>query len=586
MRPNPLPALLLLCLCSLAAPPARSAETDITADGLLPPGIAGDLARDLGVPRPGEGPFPYVIVTGRALRTEFLALARERIRNGIPSRVRSLESLQSEYPTAVDDAERVRLFLRDAHEHWRTRWVLLGGDTDILPPRYATLRGVLPERNIVSDWYYACLDGTWDADGDGLYGESPGQGEAGDSPDMEPELFLGRAPVSDHLEARAFVRKTLAYERRQTDAFEHTTLLFAHRLVISPPFGVIDFAQYAERLLPRITDDPVQQVTRLYESWEDPLWVPGALPETRGTVIEALNQGHNVVVGYGVGNPGLLGVGTQEYPDPQRLTVADVLGLTNGDRAGHVWLFTSLVNAFDQPTSLAEAFLRAPEGGAVTVIAPSDFIFIGQGEELARRFVEVVFDEGAATISEALVRTLAHLVSPTGGTHMAMAYQLLGDPLLRVFSQSPVASAGDGSDRGLVGITGLARPRNDGPGMEVLTVLGPREAPPPAATAGSRRESPILALSLPVPSPAVASVRVECSMPRAAVGVALDVAIVDLAGRVVRRLGPSLGPRGSATVTWDLRDSDGRRVSPGVFFMRVRAAGSSRTARLVVAAGP
>lgn len=578
MRPIPVSVLLVPYLAVVLASFADQARADRP---LSPPGILGDLTVDQGVPQPGEGPFPYVIVTGRALRSEFLALARERVRNGIPSRVRSLESLRSDYPAAADDPERVRLFLRDAHLHWGARWVLLGGDTDVIPPRYASVNDILGNRSFVSDWYYACLDGTWDADGDGRYGEpvDPSTGDPGDAPDLDPELFVGRAPVSDHQEARGFVRKTLAYQSRPADGFEHTTLLFANRLA---PF--FDLAAGAEVLLPMIADDSNQVVTRLYESWDDPAWTPGALPETRASVLAALGEGHNVVIGFGGGGTDRLEAGERTGPNPQYLTVPDVMGLANGDRAGHVWLLTSLVSAFDHPTSLAEAFLRAPGGGAVTVIAPSDLTFVSPAFTLIRGLVEEVFQGGVGTVGEALVRARAPLASAPSQAAFVMAYQLLGDPLLPVLGQGAVASAGPGPDHGRTGITGIGRSRPEGPATDLTTGLDP--AATQASEAPESRGPQRLVLSSPVPSPALSSVRVECDVPGDAAGVALEAAIVDVAGRVVRTFDRETVVGGVGTVRWDLRDARGRRVSPGVYFLSVRAAGASRTTRLVVAPGP
>ena len=581
MRANLHPSLsLLLLLATASVAVAPTARADEVTDGLLPPGIAAALMRDQGVPRPGEGPFPYLIVTRRALRDEFLALARERIRNGIPSAVRSLESLRADYPAALDDPERIRLFLRDAHREWATRWVLLGGDTDALPPRYASVRDVIGDRSFVSDWYFACLDGTWDADGDGRYGEppDPGTGDPGDAPDLIPELVVGRAPVSDHHEARDFVRKTLDYERDIDPSFEHSTLIFANRLA---PF--LDFAAFAELLLPRIVDDPAQQVVRLYESSDNPAWWPGALPESRASVIQALGQGHNIVIGFGAGSPDLLEVGTRFGPDPQLLSTADVLGLGNAGRAGHVWLLTSLVSAFDRPTSLGEAFLRAQAGGAVTVIAPSDLTFATQAFHMTQRFVELAFDVGVATIGEALAGARSDLASAPGGAAIAMSYQLLGDPLLRIFSSSPVAAALGGPDHGRTEVLGRTTPGPGGPGTDVVTRL---DAAPAGGSpsAGNPPRGP-LALSAPFPSPALSMVQVECAFAGGDPGGAGRVSVLDLAGRTVRLLPlPGLAS-GAATVTWDLRDGEGRRVPPGIYFLRVRAGDRARTARVLVAPG-
>ena len=560
-------------------PPGAAVES--IDQGLLPPGSAADLVLDHGVPQPGDAPIPYVIVTSLALRPTFLELGRARIRNGIRSAVRSLESIQQAYPVATDDADRVRRFLRDAHDAWGTRFALLGGDTDVLPARYVTTPSVLGERHFVSDWYFACLDGTWDADQDGRYAElrDPVTGDPGDAPDAEPELFVGRAPVSTPEEARRFVDKTLAYERRPDDGFEHTTLMFANRLA---PF--LDLAQAAEVLLPLIADDPAQQVTRLYESFDDPAWVPGALPESPAAVLAALDQGANVTIGFGAGSPDLMEAGPRFGPDPY-LTVPEVLGLTNGDRAGHVWLLTSLVNAFDTPTSLGEAFLRARGGGAVTVIAPSDLTLTLQAFELSRRFVEVVFDQGAPTIGEALARARAGLLAGPPLT-LLLTYQLLGDPMLRIFSSSPVAEAVGGAGHGRTGITSRSAARDEAQAADALTAIRPPAVAASDARVAAGPAAQGFALALPAPSPCAGAARIACTVPAELAGATLDAAVLDLAGRTVRTLARGSAPAGVTTLVWDLRDDRGARVRPGVYFLRATFVGLSQTRRLVVTSGP
>lgn len=575
MRRVLLSALLLSTF--LAVPAGLFAEpipaTEIEG-GLQPPGSAADLVQDQGVPQSGIPPIPYLIVTSQALRPAFLELGRERIRNGIRSAVRSLESLQSAYPDADDDPDRIRRFLRDAHDLWGTRYVLLGGDADVLPPRYVTRPGIIPsipEFHFVSDWYFACLDGTWDGDGDGRYADPD------DQPDLVPELTVGRAPVSTPAEARRFVDKTIGYERRPADAFENTTLMYANVL----GFG-IDFAQVGEQVLPDIADDPAQVVTRLYESFDNPLWVPGALPENRPAVLDALDHGANVVIGFGGGSQVLMDAGNRQDPS-QLLTVPDVLGLTNGDRVGHVWLATSLVNAFDTPTSLGEAFLKAEHGGAVSVIAPSELQFAFPVAEYTRRFAHVVFDEGAASIGEALVRTRASMMQFSDPLPI-LSYQLLGDPLLRIFHASPVAAAtGDGA-HGRTGITARAPSRDEARAADVaLALMGGDAAPPAARSAGAPAAA--FTLGAPVPSPCVSGAHISCTVPSELAGTTFHAAVIDLSGRAVRTLARHGAPAGVTSLDWDLRDDRGERVSPGIYFVRAMAGGVVRTRRLVVTAG-
>ena len=88
-----------------------------------------------------------------------------------------------------------------------------------------------------------------------------------------------------------------------------------------------------------------------------------------------------------------------------------------------------------------------------------------------------------------------------------------------------------------------------------------------------------LALEPPVPNPAMGPMRLRWTM--AAEGEAhLDV--LDVSGRVVRVLQSGPASPGAYTTPWDLRDASGSRVAPGLYFVRYRANGETRTTRLAV----
>src|SRR5580765_1277341 len=178
-----------------------------------------------GAPAPILGhAVEYVIVTRDDLAPEFERLAAWKIQSGTPAAVKRMSEIALEYPGAADAADQVRRYLKDA---WLTgaRWALIGGDDSVIPMRRATTTyygGAL----IPTDLYYACLDGTWDGDGDGLYGE----GDPADGADLVPELFVGRAPVNSPAQAHAFVDRTLLAEQSPPGDFEHTQLFGAEVL--------------------------------------------------------------------------------------------------------------------------------------------------------------------------------------------------------------------------------------------------------------------------------------------------------------------------------------------------------------------
>jgi hypothetical protein len=130
-----------------------------------------------------------VIVTPEDLAPSFATLAAWKTSTGLRTEVRTLEWVVSTYE-AADVPARIRAFLRDAYVHWGIEYAILGGDTEVLPIGYALSRyqtdaaGAL----IACDYYMACLDGDWNADGDHLLGEGPRAGFTDDLADLEPDI--------------------------------------------------------------------------------------------------------------------------------------------------------------------------------------------------------------------------------------------------------------------------------------------------------------------------------------------------------------------------------------------------------------
>src|ERR1043166_4429674 len=124
-------------------------------------GTPADAPRAVPLPRPDAAtpfrptqvpsllgsPVAYLIIASDALVPAFQPLADWKTASGVPAAVRTLSFIREQYPAAVDDPERVRLFIRDAYSRWGTRWVLLGGDTELIPPRIA--HGIIDRRRVL-----------------------------------------------------------------------------------------------------------------------------------------------------------------------------------------------------------------------------------------------------------------------------------------------------------------------------------------------------------------------------------------------------------------------------------------------------
>jgi len=176
--------------------------------------------------------YKYVIITSEALNAtpgpnNFQALRDEKISRNITATIVTTEWIYANYPGTrpdggADHQTSIRDFIIDAHNDWGTKYVLLGGDGDandvggesgdaVIPHRGLAVFGDEVDSDIPADMYYACLDGTFDNDADGIYGE-PTDGPAGGEVDLFAEVYVGRAPVDSQTEVQNFVGKTLAYQ--------------------------------------------------------------------------------------------------------------------------------------------------------------------------------------------------------------------------------------------------------------------------------------------------------------------------------------------------------------------------------------
>ncbi|MDH3882191.1 MAG: C25 family cysteine peptidase, partial [Desulfobacteraceae bacterium] len=120
--------------------------------------------------------------------------------------------------SGVDLAEKMRNFIIDMYTHYGTQYVVLGGDCDgapenqVIPTRgcYAQV-GDYTDAYIPSDLYFGCLDGSWNFDGDALWGEI-NDGINGSDIDWFSEVYVGRIPADNYTEAMNQINKIIAFE--------------------------------------------------------------------------------------------------------------------------------------------------------------------------------------------------------------------------------------------------------------------------------------------------------------------------------------------------------------------------------------
>ena len=378
--------------------------------------------------RPTEdgSPVEYIIVTSELLVAEFDRLAAWKTRKGVRAQVRTVEWIDATYPHGVDRAERMRLFLRDAYLHWGTLWLLIGGDTDVVPTRFASsvFLPTSPE-GVPGDLYFACLDGDWNGDGDARFGEGlpPGFPEGGDDADLWPELYLGRAPVRTTAEAMLFVDRVLAYEAGPPTGLAGSMLLLGE--VIS---NQVDGATYCERVADAAP--PWARTVRLYENHTE--W-PGALPETVNAVIDSLEAGFGIVHHAGHGFRTTMSVGSGSLDN------GIVQALGNGDRLSAVFAITCSAGSIDF-NAIGERFVLAPGGGAISFIGMSRFTQPAATGDFQDGFYAAIWEDSLTSVGQALSVAKAAQVplsepGESGQRWTQFALNLLGDPELALWTR-------------------------------------------------------------------------------------------------------------------------------------------------------
>lgn len=162
--------------------------------------------------------YKYVIITSDTLKNSFAPLIASKTGKGLSATIVTTDYIYSNF-TGADKAEKIRNFIIWAYNNWNTEYVLLGGDVDIIPIRYFYNPVEGSSNPIPTDVYYSNLDGTFDNNGNGIYGEY-NDGPGGGDIDFLPEVYVGRAPVDTPSEVDNFVNKVLGYEGNDTKSLK------------------------------------------------------------------------------------------------------------------------------------------------------------------------------------------------------------------------------------------------------------------------------------------------------------------------------------------------------------------------------
>ncbi|MEO0185860.1 MAG: C25 family cysteine peptidase, partial [candidate division WOR-3 bacterium] len=345
------------------------------------------------------GDYKYVIISGAtSLDTIFQRLANWKTKKGVPTNVVQISWVNSNY-SGYDLPEKIRNFIIDARNTWGTVWVLLGGSADhktsgqnLVPERScfyinAPVGYYADEDTIPCDLYFAGLDGTWDLNGNHIYGQ------IADNADMYSDVYVGRASVYSITQAQNFVNKILTYEKNPPTDYIRKMLL---------PTAIL-WSSYEERPM----QDSIARMT------PTPPWVDGKLYERNGTLsrqrmIDSMNVGFGMGAWEGHGDENGIYMGSTPY-----LSSTDADGLTNGNKQGIAISIACFTGAWDETPNgdcFAEHLANRVGGGLIGVMFNSRYgwgayvggYVPGPSERLDTTYYAKIFQAGLYKMGQVL----------------------------------------------------------------------------------------------------------------------------------------------------------------------------------------
>jgi len=374
-----------------------------------------------------ENEYQYLLITSKAYLSYFQPLISWKIKKGVPARFMLLDDIFANYE-GRDEAEKIRNFIKYARENWGTIWVLLGGDTDVVPYREAFAMdcqfGADPdENNIPCDLYFSDLDGDWETNGNNIFGE------VADNVDLYPDVFVGRASVNSVSEVQAVVNKIITYEKSPQLGFQRR-MLFAAELLWLLPYTNTGLGK--DMIESECLPSGFYSITKLYEDSGN---------ESDYSVIHALNNGQlffnhdghawNNVMGMGNGN----------------LDISEVNELKNGPDYPVCFSIGCYPAAIDRDC-IAEAFVANPNGGCIAFIGNSRYGWgspgnpgLGYSDRFDHKFFECLFKDKIYNIGLALALAKAFYIpySQNENVYRWCMYEinLLGDPEMPMWTDVP-----------------------------------------------------------------------------------------------------------------------------------------------------
>ncbi|RLC47344.1 MAG: hypothetical protein DRH57_04245, partial [Candidatus Cloacimonadota bacterium] len=365
---------------------------------------------------------------------------------GIKTQIATTEDINSTMP-GQDLQEKIRNYIIQEYQNHSIEHVLLSGDVELVPYRgfYCVVysSSTYEDDNIPSDLYYSALDGTWNDDGDNLWGEI---GED----DLLPEISVARFTISNITDLNNMLNKTISYQDSPITGELRDPLLAGEHLWSNPlTWGgdyldlLIGYHEDNGYITDGIPED--QNITKLYDrdmgSWSG------------STLISEINEGKSFVHHCGHANTNYC-----MRLDSYEITNSNFSGV-NGIDHNFTMVYTHgcYSGAFDASDCIAEKMVTI-ENFAVAFVGNSRYGWFNEGQtegpsaHLHREFVDALYNDKLSRIgsahSESRTATSPWVNAPGQWEEGALRWcfyccNVLGDPAMAVWTDEPITVQAD-----------------------------------------------------------------------------------------------------------------------------------------------
>ncbi len=367
--------------------------------------------------------YPYLIISGSNDTDELDDLIEWKTRKGNKTEIKTVNDINTEY-SGTDTEEKIRNCIIDYYTNYGTQYVLLVGSNSNIPMRYCydSSFDVMEGNHLVpTDNYYGCLDGDWNADNDGYWGEYPS-----DNVDFNFDIYVGRFQIYNSSYTADIIDKTLCYEGSGLSSFTN-------------PYDYDDEALLAGAYLDANTNTGITMEYIEDNYLTGSFWTNEVLMDTSydgsnfssSRFISEMNEGRNFIAHSA--HSGITVLGTNSGG----VYASDLENLNNAPRfTGCLYSLGCYQGHIETSTNCAARFVRNDEGGGAGYVGNTRYGWYGPGDPHAwsARFLEDYFEEigdGVAGSAEAYVEHKHQNIGLMNNDYWRYIYYelyLTGDP--------------------------------------------------------------------------------------------------------------------------------------------------------------